>query len=73
MPIGNLTSSAGTLSAASGGTLTLAGAMSSGYFNPPNTGTVFLSSTYSGPLANLAPANGGTLAITSIPCPTRAR
>ena len=37
--------------------------MNTGYYAPANTGTVVLSSTYSGPVANLAPLSGGTLVI----------
>ncbi len=62
---GNL-SPAGTLSAANGGTLTIASPMSTGVYAPAATGTVILSGTYSGPLANLAPAAGGTLVIDDI-------
>ncbi len=54
---------AGTLSAASGGTLTMAGPISTGVYAPAATGTVVLSGAYSGSLANLAPAAGGTLVI----------
>ena len=57
---------AGTLSAASGGTLTLSDPMSGGYYAPAAGGTVILSDTtvgYSGTLANLAPLAGGTLVI----------
>ena len=60
---GNLAFTGGTFSAASGGTLTLAGAMSGGYFAPGAGGSVILSNTYSGPLASLVPAAGGTLVI----------
>ena len=59
----NLAYSGGTFSAASGGTLTLLSPASSGAYAPAATGTVILSSTYSGPLANLTPAVGGALLI----------
>ncbi|MGA2033335.1 MAG: PA14 domain-containing protein, partial [Thermoguttaceae bacterium] len=62
---GNLSQSVGTLTAVSGGILTLLDPMSSGYYAPAATGTVVLASTYSGLLANLAPASGGTLVINS--------
>ncbi len=62
MPV-NLTASAGTLSAASGGTLTMGGLVTSGTYSPAATGTVVLSGTYSGVLANLKPLAGGFLVI----------
>ncbi|MGA2031230.1 MAG: autotransporter-associated beta strand repeat-containing protein, partial [Thermoguttaceae bacterium] len=59
----SLTPSAGTLSAAQNGTLTLVDPMNTGYYAPAATGTVVLANTYSGSLANLAPLSGGTLVI----------
>ncbi len=59
----NLTYAGGTFSAASGGTLSLASALSTGTYSPAAAGTVVLSNSYSGLLANLAPASGGTLVI----------
>ncbi len=59
----NLATSSGTFTAVSGGTLGLAGVVSSGKFAPQSLGTVVLSGTYSGPLANLVPASGGILVL----------
>ncbi|MGA2035853.1 MAG: autotransporter-associated beta strand repeat-containing protein, partial [Thermoguttaceae bacterium] len=59
----SLAVSAGTLSAATNGTLTLLDPMSTGYYAPAATGTVVLAGAYSGALANLAPLSGGTLVI----------
>ena len=63
LPAGNLAYSGGTFSAAGGGTLTMVSPMNTGTYAPAAAGSVILSSTYSGPLANLAPASGGTLVI----------
>ena len=54
---------AGTLSAASGGTLTMAGPIGSGVYAPAAGGIVYLSGPYSGLLANLVPPAGATLVI----------
>ena len=55
----------GTLSAASGGTLTVSGAVNAGVYTPAAGGLVYLSGAYSGPLANLVPQTGGALVVTS--------
>ncbi len=63
----NLTTSAGTLSAASGGTLTMGGLVTglagSATYSPAAAGTVVLSGTFAGPLKYLAPLAGGSLVI----------
>ncbi len=59
----NLSAAAGTLSANSGGTLTMVGPISSGTYSPAAGGIVYLSGAYSGPLANLTPQAGGALVI----------